>query len=61
MNQDRADGAGELDWKLIEDEMLERVKYVARRIVERVRRVTDGVPARRVGPDDPTDEVPAFG
>jgi hypothetical protein len=61
MSQERADAPEEQDWRPIEDDMLARVKYVARRIVDRVRRVTGEDPPRRAGPNDPTDELPAFG
>lgn len=61
MSQDRADAPEEQDWRPVEDDVLARVRYVARRIVDRVRRVTEGDPPRRAGPDDPTDELPAFG
>ena len=60
MNQERPDAATEQNWKPLEDDVLARVKYVARRIVERVERATAGDQARRVGPDDTTDEIPAF-
>jgi hypothetical protein len=61
MSQNHADEPEAQDWRLVEDEVLARVRYVARRIVDRVRRVTEGEPGRRAGPDDPTDELPAFG
>ncbi len=60
LNQERPDTASEPNWKPLEYDVLARVKYVARRIVERVERVTAGDQTRRVGPDDPTDEIPAF-
>jgi hypothetical protein len=61
MNQDTQDKAEERGRQLLDDEILARVKSVARRIVDRVRRVTEGEPGRQIGPDDPTDELPAFG
>lgn len=46
----------------MDDEVLARVKYVARRIVERVQKaMADTETGRKLGPDEPTDEVPAFG
>jgi len=53
-------GSGnEPDVRTVEDEVLNRVKDVARRIVERVRRVTeDNGTVINGGPDSPTDEVP---
>jgi hypothetical protein len=55
-------GSEEPDWSDLEIELLARAKQVARRIVERVRKVTeDTTPSRKLGPDDPTDEVPAAG
>ncbi|MBN9523944.1 hypothetical protein J0H58_36455 [bacterium] len=51
----------ESDWSELEDDVLARVKYVARRIVERVQKAMEGTrPGRRLGPDDPTDEVPVL-
>jgi len=61
MNQDTQDKVEDRGRHLLNDEILARVKSVARRIVDRVRRVTEGEPGRPAGPDDPTDELPAFG
>jgi hypothetical protein len=55
-------GSDESGWSDLEIELLARAKQVARRIVERVRAVTeDTATARKLGPDDPTDEVPVVG
>ena len=53
-------GSGnEPDVRAVEDEVLNRVKDVARRIVERVRRVThDTSTVIDTGPNSPTAEVP---
>ena len=54
-------GFPEPDWKAVEDELLDRVKEVARRIVERVKKLTeDTAPAERLG-DGPTGEAPPVG
>lgn len=61
MSQRTEGGYQESDWKPMEDELLDRVKKVAQRIVERVRKVTeDTTPSRKLGPDDPTDEAPVL-
>jgi hypothetical protein len=61
MSQRTEGGYQESDWKPMEDELLDRVKQVAQRIVERVKKVTeDTTPGRKLGPDDPTDEVPVL-
>ena len=46
------------DWKVIEEGLLNRVRGVARRIVERVRKTIKDTSADR-GPDNPTNEAPA--
>jgi hypothetical protein len=61
MNPETPNQTEERDRPLLDDNVLARVKSVARRIVERVRRVTEDEPGRQIGPDDPTDELPAFG
>lgn len=53
----------DFDWtaveRAVEHELLERAKRVARRIADRVRRVTESAArGRRLGPNDPTDECP---
>lgn len=43
--------------RTVEEELLERAKQVARRITERVRKVTEETgPSRKLGETDPTDE-----
>jgi hypothetical protein len=49
-------------WTVAELELLARAHQVARSIVERVRKVTeDTAESPKLGPDDPTDEVPVVG
>jgi len=50
----------EPDWKVIEETLLERVRGVASRIVERVRRATRGTASEHwPDPNEPTGEIPA--
>jgi hypothetical protein len=61
MNDSAEGGSPELGRKAVEDELLDRVKQVARRIVERVKKLTeDTAPAEKLG-DGPTDEAPPVG
>jgi hypothetical protein len=53
----------DFDWtaveRAVENELLARAKRVARRITDRVKRVTESItPGRRLSPNDPTDECP---
>lgn len=62
MSQTTDCGSEEKDWSELEDELLARVKLIARRIVERVKKVTeDTAPCQKLVSDDPTDEAPAIG
>jgi hypothetical protein len=56
----------DFDWtaveRAVETELLDRAKRVARRVVERVRQVTDGVTGHhRLGPNDPTEVCEVVG
>jgi len=54
--------ADEPDVRAVEDDVLNRVKDVARRIVERVRKVTEDTgTVVDGGPDHPTEEIPTPG
>jgi hypothetical protein len=61
MNPDTPDQAEERERQFLDDEILARVKSVAQRIVDRVRRLTENEPRLPIGSDDPTDELPVFG
>jgi hypothetical protein len=48
--------------RAVEQELLDRVKAVARRIAERVRKVTEDTdPGPALRPDEPTGEAPPVG
>jgi hypothetical protein len=54
------------DWpafqREVEDELLDRAKEVARRITERVKKLTeDTAPGPALKPDEPTGEAPPLG
>jgi hypothetical protein len=56
----------QIDWtaveRTVEQELLDRAKQVARRITDRVRKVTEDTgPSRKLGENDPTDESPPVG
>jgi hypothetical protein len=48
----------DVEWEAFEDELLARAKEFARRVAERVSRLTGD---DRRGPNDPPGEVPVFG
>lgn len=50
------------DWRAAENELLDRAREVARRIVDRVKKLTgDTAPSPALRPDEPTGEAPPVG
>jgi hypothetical protein len=59
MNSQGTEATPPPDWREAEDELLDRAREVAQRIVDRVRKLTgDTAPNPALKPDEPTGEAP---